>query len=199
MKPFTKALYSAYAGKENTRVFSMPPEARLSVCLFRVMLSLTAVREQEFTRPLASYSTTTHVPWIIEFDASLSGVGILWFYRATSESKEVLLGGCSLDITSLDFGVDASHQNTAEFLAATLGIRGLMAFEGFSASSKSIEMRGDSVTALDWSIKRKAKSVLATNASIFYALQCMGLGVEVTTVTHLSAAQNWKADMLSRG
>jgi hypothetical protein len=52
-----------------------------------------------------------HAAWIVEFDASLSGIGILWFYQENSESPEVLLGGCSLDITSLDFGTDASNQN----------------------------------------------------------------------------------------
>ena len=200
MKPFNKALYAAYAGKTNTqRSYPIPPSAKVSIWMFRVLLALTAVKEIEFSRPLSSFRKDVHAAWIVEFDASLSGIGILWFYQENSESPEVLLGGCSLDITSLDFGTDASNQNTAEYIAAALGIRGLRAFAGFDTSSKVIGLRGDSVTALTWSVKRRARSSIATNASVYFALQCMARGVEIAKVTHLTAEQNWKADMLSRG
>jgi hypothetical protein len=47
--------------------------------------------------------------------------------------------------------------------------------------------------------RRRARSSIATNASVYFALQCMARGVEIAKVTHLTAEQNWKADMLSRG
>ena len=84
--------------------------------------------ETHFTRSLGSFQAH-YPPWIVEFDASLSGIGLLWYHRAQSESpEEVLLGCCADDITSLGFGTDASYQNTAEFIAAALGVKGLAAF-----------------------------------------------------------------------
>jgi hypothetical protein len=107
------------------------------------------------------------------------------------------LGGCSLDITSLGFGDKAANQNTAEFIAAAMGVRGLKAFG--DVTNARIQFRGDSVSALTWAKKRVVRSNTASNASIFYALQCMALGVEITGITHLKAEDNWRADMLSRG
>ena len=196
MQPFVRALYSAYSGRRTTGAIPLTPAARISILVFRVLLSLSTVLEVRFARTLASF-VDHHPPWIVEFDASLSGIGILWFYRENSESTEVLLGGCSLDITALGFGSDASYQNTAEFIAAAFGVRGLSAFSG--ARKASIEFRGDSISALTWARKRKVRSPLASNASVFFALQCMALEVEISTVTHLAAADNWRADMLSRG
>jgi len=196
MKPFTKALYSAYAGKRVRNTFPLTKPARVSILVFRVLLSLTSVLEKRFTRSLSSF-VPSFAHWIVEFDASLSGIGLLWFHRENSESTEVLLGGCSLDITSLGFGDNAAFQNTAEFIAAAMGVRGLMAFG--DVNNARIEFRGDSVSALTWAMKRVTRSATASNASIFYALQCMALGVEITSTTHLQAADNWRADMLSRG
>ena len=193
MKPFTKALYSAYAGRRERAKFKIPQPARVSIMVFRVLLSLTTVLERKFTRSLDSFEPC-FAPWIVEFDASLSGIGLLWFHRDNSESTEVLLGGCSLDITSLGFGDDAAFQNTAEFIAAAMGVRGLMAFG--DVRNARIEFRGDSVTALTWAMKRVTRSATASNASIFYALQCMSLGVEISNTSHLKAEDNW---MLSRG
>ena len=167
MKPFNRALYSAYAGKRTTGDFPIPADTRSAILMFRVLLSLTSVLEAQFTRDLGSFKPDPRPSWVVEFDASLSGIGLLWYHRPNSEDPEVLLGGCSVDITSLGFGVDASYQNTAEFIAAALGVRGLAAFGG---RNQAIEMRGDSITALTWSRKRGVRSPLASNASIFYAL-----------------------------
>ena len=51
--------------------------------------------------------------YIVEFDASLSGTGILWFKRL-SDGTEVSLGGSAVDLRGFEFGADSSFQNTAE-------------------------------------------------------------------------------------
>ena len=107
------------------------------------------------------------------------------------------MGGCSLDITSLGFKDDASYQNTAEFIGATMGVRGLAAFGG--SKNASVEFRGDSISALTWAFKRGVRSGLASNASVVFALQCMELGIEISGTSHLTSAENWRTDMLSRG
>jgi hypothetical protein len=196
MKPFVRALYAAYTGRRTKDAFAVTPTARISILVFRVLLSLTTVFETQFSRDLSSFRVRPP-KWVVEFDASLTGIGILWYRRSNSESPEVLLGGCSLDIKSLGFGTDASYQNTAEFIAATLGIRGLTAFPW--TPGESVELRGDSITALTWGRKRGVRSPLATNASVLFALQCLAMKVDIGTVTHIPADENWRADKLSRG
>ena len=68
---------------------------------------------------------------IIEFDASLTGVGILWFHRM--ENAEVCLGGDAVDLSRLHFNSDSSNQNSRIGLVK-LGI-----------TAVDIEFRGDSV------------------------------------------------------
>ena len=47
MAPFTRALYSAYAGRTIKNGFPIPAAAGINILLFRVLLSLTAVKEQD--------------------------------------------------------------------------------------------------------------------------------------------------------
>ena len=92
--------------------------------------------------------------------------------------------------------MDSSFQNTAEFIGSTMGVRGLSAL---GIVNCPIEMRGDSVTALRWAKRSKAKSATASNASVFFALQNMALGLQIEESSHLSGDLNWRCDMLSRG
>jgi hypothetical protein len=71
------------------------------VHIFRVLLLLTTNNEQRFASRLGSFEAGVH-KLVVEFDASLSGVGILWFL-GYEDGVEVPLGGSE----------DASHQNTA--------------------------------------------------------------------------------------
>ena len=121
MKPFVSVLYAEYAGKSDHASFLMSMKACQVVRFFRVLLGLVAVNS-EFSRPLKSFRhARSNI--IIEFDASLTGIGLLYYKR--SDINEVLIAGGAVDISMLKFESDASFQNTAEFIAAVLGIRGL--------------------------------------------------------------------------
>jgi ribonuclease HI len=120
----------------------------------------------------------------------------LW-YRVTASGDEVLVGGSAVDLSSLGFGGDASNQNTAEFIAALLGIRGLrkLRIEG----PCPVLFRGDSKTALSWIHEMKFKSHLVGNAATFLVLQNIAIKIEVVRTEHLIADLNWRTDRLSRG
>jgi hypothetical protein len=106
------------------------------------MLCLVRYRETEFTRTLESFTHTTPVI-IAEFDASLSGAGLIWSVR--NDGAEEVLGVSAIDLTRLGFGVDSSYQNLSEFIGAVLSVIGQVVL-GFSGAS--LALRGDSVTAL---------------------------------------------------
>jgi hypothetical protein len=131
---------------------------------------------------------------IIEFDASLNGIGIL--YYVLGPTKEVLIGGCTVNITSLKLGSEAKFQNTAEFIGIILGIEGL---HELGINAQSVHLRGDSITALTWASTVKFKGCLVGNAASVFIIQGIVREVKIGKVTHLSAEDNWRADYLSRG
>jgi ribonuclease HI len=192
MKPYVRVLYKEYAGRKEHVQFKLSETACRVIQLFRVLLGLTAVNELRFARTLDSFAEKTPTV-IIEFDASLQGVGLL--YYVLSANKEILIGGGSVDISSLEFGTDAAFQNTAEFTAAVLGIRGL---KQLGLTKCSVELRGDSITALSWAESGRFKSDLVGNASSVFILQNIYLEVTINRVKHIAGKDNWRADLLSR-
>jgi hypothetical protein len=194
LKLWVKALYREYAGRFNMVSFKISENARKAIRLFRVFFLLLAVREERFARRLSSFEPSKP-KFVIEFDASLSGVGLIW-YSITDAGVEVPVGGAAVDLLPLAFGTDASHQNTAEFIAALLGVRGLKLL-GVDGPCPVL-FRGDSISALSWVETMKFRSDLVGNAASVFVLQNILLEVEVVGTEHLPAEKNWRADGLSR-
>ena len=194
MKPFVHELYASYQGRREHVLFELEPTTARVVKLFRLFLALTALNEITFSRSIASFKRNKPTV-IVEFDASLRHIGVL-YYKRNTDGSETPLGGGAASIAQLDFGVDASYQNTAEFIAAVLGISGLVQLD---ITSTEVELRGDSITALSWAAKTLFHSDLIGNASLVYVMQSIYSKVNVADVTHLTAADNWRTDYLSRG
>lgn len=193
MKPFISVLYAEYTGRGDHTSFLLSKKACQVIRYFRVLLGLIAVNGVEFARPLKSFrNTTSNI--IIEFDASLTGIGLLYYER--TDRGEVLLAGSAIDISILKFKSEASYQNTAEFIAAILGIRGLRQLR---LQPESVCLRGDSITALTWASSGKFKGDLVSNAAAVFVLQNMQRKITVSEIIHLAAADNWRTDFLSRG
>ena len=146
-----------------------------------------------FSRSLISFRSVVPI-LVIEFDASLQGIGIL--YYVPGALRETLIGSCAVDISNFGFGSEAKYQNSAEFLGPVLGIEGL---RELGVTAKSIHLRGDSITALSWASTEKFKGILVSNAAAVFILQGIISGVSVGGITHLSAEDNWRTDFLSRG
>ncbi|KAJ1391532.1 hypothetical protein B484DRAFT_408703 [Ochromonadaceae sp. CCMP2298] len=147
--PFTTALEHATRGKTNPHCkVALGARARQAIQMIRVLLLLTATDEGEFARPLDSWvgDQPPYQGLVAEFDASLSGIGILWFLRA-ADGSERLLG------------------NVAEYIATTAATRGAkqLANKGLLIDGKppaGVWLRGDSVTALKWAEEGKGKLTL---------------------------------------
>lgn len=193
MKPFISVLYAEYAGRGDHTSFLLSAKACQVIRFFRVLLGLIAVNSVEFARPIRSFrQSRSNI--VIEFDASLTGIGLLYYER--SDIGEVLIAGGAVDISSLKFESEASFQNTAEFFAAVLGIRGL---SQLGQQPESVCLRGDSITALTWASTGRFKGDLVCNASAVFVLQNIYKKVAVSEIVHLAAEHNWRADYLSRG
>lgn len=130
----------------------------------------------------------------MEFDASLSGVGLLW-YKRDENNHEVSLGAAAVDLTWLNLGTDSSYQNVAEYIGGLVGFIGLVRL---GINNVAVEFRGDSLTALSWAKKEKSKGVLVSNTAIVFSLLFIRFGLNVQGTTHISGEQNWRCDILSR-
>ena len=117
--------------------------------VFHVLLPLMVLRK--FCFAWSSFMSIVHsIPSVVvEFDASLSGIGILWFLRSNDSGREILLGGIAVDITSWEF--EGYYEFAAEFIAGRLGVRGTNFFPEFRGEEKVV-LRGDSITALTWTV-----------------------------------------------
>jgi hypothetical protein len=67
---------------------------------------------------------------------------------------------------------------------------------GFAGTG--IALRGDSVTALTWTMTERPRGVRVTNASMIWTLLCIAADVDVKEVTHIAGEDNGRCDRLSR-
>ena len=135
------------------------------------------------------------LPWACEYNASLSGIGIMWF-QLLPDGSETLEAYASVGITTLQFGADSSYQNTAEYIASLLCTRGLALL---GAGDDPVVHRGDSKTALAWVQRGTTRSDSAVRAGLLWGMAVMQHQADVVQVTHLSHLENSRADILSRG
>jgi hypothetical protein len=131
---------------------------------------------------------------IIEFDVSLSGISIIW-YVVDEESNEHPVGATSVDISMLGFGEESQHQNSAEFIAATIGLLELMFL---LLDGSVVKLRGDSRSALCWGATMKFKGARAGNEAPVFTLRLMHAEVTIVYFALLNSEQNVKTDELSR-
>lgn len=193
MRPFCGALNRVTWGRvDEHALFHFSAEAVIAIQCWRAMLCLVRFRETEFTRSIVSFAPATPV-LVAEFDSSLSGAGIIWFTR--TDGVEVARGVSAVDLSFLGFGVDSSNQNLAEYIGAILAVIGQVML---GCHGTSIALRGDSVTALTWTMTERPRGVRVTNASMVWTLLCIAAGVEVKEVTHIAGEDNDKCDRLSR-
>ena len=194
MRPFCGALHRATAGRKNRHAkFLMPEEARRAIRGWRAMLFLVSFDEQKYSRRMRSF-LPEKLKYIVEFDASLSGAGILWYERMANGS-EVAIGGSAVDLRIFEFGSDSSFQNTAEYIGCTLGLAGLALL---GVRDADVEVRGDSVAALTWAETERPRGKLVTNASMVFTLLVINFSLDVKESVHISGEDNWRCDKLSR-
>lgn len=196
IRAFTRPLYESYKGqgKRNSKDFPLKPVALRAIRVIRMLLVMTVVEPLAFSRTLDSFRERAHTV-VIEFDASLSGLGLVW-YAVSNDGIECPIGAASLSTHCLAFGEDSQFQNCAEFIAATFGILGLSALGLMGAS---VWIRGDSTSALCWSETTRFKGTLTSNASVVFTVLMTQLDTTVVGSTFISSKENVRTDMLSRG
>jgi hypothetical protein len=174
MRPFCGALNTQTWGRKDPHaLFNLTSTAKVAIQCWRAMLCLVRHREVEFTRTMESFVPTTPVS-IAEFDASLSGAGHIWYDLV--DGAEVARGVSAVDLTFLGFVTDSSYQNLSEFIGVILAVMGQVTLgRGRPEHRRSLALRGDSVTALTWSITERVRGSIVTNASMVWRTNACAL------------------------
>ena len=134
MRPFSKALHGSYRGLTNRRAsIKLKEDAIRSIEMWRAMLCMLAFDETRFARPFDSFAR----PFVIYKRHPVSGVEWVW-------------GASVVSLLSLEFGDDSDYQNTSEFIAATVRILTCLRVAENDGFYVVIDLRGDSVSALQW-------------------------------------------------
>ena len=207
MAPFARALHQSYrqCGTWINGQTRLSADAKRAAWMMRVLLMLAHGQPEKYTRPVSSLAVVQEelADWIIEFDGSKDGLGVIWYRIEAATRAEVAVGCAGIDITWLELGKGEKtfkYQNSVEFMAAMVGMKGL---QKRGARGEKIKYRGDSVSALKWVRANSFGSDLVGNASIAYVALKWSLGYEVVGTEHLAHGkeydQNWKCDRLSRG
>jgi hypothetical protein len=103
---------------------------------------------------------------IVEFDASLTWIGLIW-YRRERDGSESPIAYRVVDVRCMEFNC-LDYQNLAEFIGAIFAVRGLG--PGYlNLLHEPIALRWDSVAALTWAEKDGVTLELASAASVVYA------------------------------
>ena len=198
LRPFSRALHACVIGVRNQRgsVF-LTPEARLSVELWRTMLCAIALDERGFARPFATF-VPRQATVVVQFDASLQGIGILVSTRSPGTADEVSVGGTVVPLTAWQWDEeDSAFQNTAEFMAVIVGILSVWRHVPREQAS-AILLKGDSVTALQWAKSGRVRSDRSARAACIFVLILTRLGVCICDTIHVPAELNGECDLLSR-
>ena len=196
MRPFHTAFNRAIRHCNNQAAqLSFKPECKRAVRFWRAMLTLVALDEEKFTKSIHTF-TFVEPRLYIQSDACLFGLGILIY---GGPNRDIPMGGSAIDISQFGFGTDSSFQNVSEFVAAVMGTimiikMGLL----FMIKDMGVGLRGDSITAITWITKERYRGESVSNAAMVYTLLGIACGSVVSEATHLSAANNWRADDLSR-
>jgi hypothetical protein len=194
IRPFNRLLYNSYLGHGTAGTFTLREEEMRAVRMVRLLLVMTALEPCAFCRSLESFEMRAATV-IIEFDASLQGIGLIW-YAIDPLGEEHPLGGLSVDISAMGFEEDSQFQNTAEFIAATLGLLGII-YLGLEGSV--VKMRGDSISALCWSTSLRFKGCRTANAAVVFTLLLIQTKTTIVGFEFLTSEENVRTDKLSRG
>jgi hypothetical protein len=109
-------------------------------------------------------------------------------------AAEVCVGAAAMSLEGFDFGADSAWQNTAEFVAATVGLAVALAL---GSRDQTVRVRGGSVTALAWAESELFPSWRVSNAAVVFSLVAAAGRLDCVG-DHLAAALNWRTDKLSR-
>ncbi len=199
MRPYAAALHAfktTFDGDHNAR--KRPSElVKCDVVMWQSFFCLLQLDPTNFARPLDSFRQRTATVQI-EYDASLTGLGVMVSTWSAESRTFVLRGYSALTLPFMVDRSDASRQNTNEYLAVLMALL-LIRQESYAVRGYAYDVIGDSTSSLSWCAKGRARSQLATAANIAHNLLAVEMDVSLVSTKHIPGDDNIQCDGLSRG
>jgi hypothetical protein len=181
--------------KQHLTPMLLTTKGQSAVLIIRAFLLCMALENTTFNRNLDSFHTnpSKHHTLVVEYDASLTGVGVVWYTR--TNGIETPHAGGAFNTSTLGFARDPRYQNKAEFIAGVIGVVGTLFL---NVDRTNILLRGDSKTALSWVSTWKFDGDEITRAACVYILLIQHFDVVIARTEHIAGVDNVWADRLSR-
>jgi hypothetical protein len=129
----------------------------------------------------------------IEYDASLSGAGILVNIISPGGQEHPWKAlRCKFPFVLHD---DSSFQNSVEFIAVVLGFAGIAKC---GVSNAEVAIRGDNMSSLSWSLHESFKSPRVRNAAVVYTFIGIDFDLRTSEADHVAGVTNTTTDGWSR-
>jgi hypothetical protein len=194
LRPFTKDLFNEVKGLRNKSVLlGLSKSAVRTIWLWRVSLVLLELRHEEFSRPIPSL-VWRPVEYVLEYDASLTGAGLVLSKLGNDGLTKTLLKAVKIRFPFM-LGDDSGFQNSAEFIAVVMGV-GCLASLGVRQAS--IRIVGDNTSSLSWSVKSSFRDGPSRSAAISFMAIGTSMGLEVVEGVHIAGVRNIVCDGMSR-
>ena len=200
LKALTNILYGEKRGRHGSQVVSIKLTAlgRIAVKVWCVMLILLRLRASTYARPLDSFRKKKP-RYQIEYDASLRGLGVLIRDLELYDPGDPKSGIMQFAwMTDLPFNLkdDPSYQNTAEFIAVTMG---MVLLARLGIRGESLKFKGDNTTSLKWGSTQLFKGKFCRRTSFVYMMLAVHFDLWVSEDEHVAGLCNVVCDDLSRG
>jgi hypothetical protein len=194
LKPFSGDLYDVIRGRTLAHgSLQLHDEAQRVVKLWRGMLSLLELDSERFSRPLETFRSRRSA-LLIEYDASLTGLGVIVFQRSpTGVERELFFMQIPLPY---DLHQDSGFQNTVEFTAILMAVAAVVAC---GHRDISVDLRGDSRSSLAWAVNLRFGDGRSRRAALAYVSLLMMYNISVADRIFLRGVDNIRCDGLSRG
>jgi hypothetical protein len=196
LTPFIKILWQEVKKRYKWGPYDsdvLTDQGKGAVAIIRCLLLGSMLRKNNLARSLWTFGAKNSATVICEFDACLSGIGIIWY--SVVGGCETPVGVGSWSTRNLQFGRDSQYQNKSEFLAGLLAVMGLKVL---GLPRDCVLLRGDSITALGWAKAWSFKGDDMVKEALVYIHSIMSMEVCLAQPEHIAGENNTRADELSR-
>lgn len=191
MKPFSRVLYNSFKGYDNQLVYIKLNRETIGVIrLWCASLVLTYLNPTLLYRPLESFTKKSIPSWTIEYDASLTGAGLILSYRRVERL-----------VSSIVFPFfnktqrRSEFRNSVEFISIVIGI---CLLGSLGVRNQSILLIGDSITSLSWAQHTRFSSSNSLRSALLYMVSSNLWGFSIAETEYIPSKSN-RTDALSRG
>ena len=194
LKPFTQDLFNMIRGRHQHVSVDWSPEAIQAIDLWRATLVALHLDPDRFARPICSIGTRSP-EYLLEYDASLTGIGFVLSSLTASGAKADTLCAAMIPLTSYLLDGASTYQNTCEFLAVVTGLA-VLAERGVKHSA--VHIIGDNMSSLAWADNQSFHSTLSKAASMAFMAITTVCDIQIAGATHIRGIRNIIPDTLSR-